>query len=228
MSASVPLVERLTSTVARELLVAVTGLALVGFILMHLSGNLLIFFGPEVFNDYSAKLHAVPELLWIARIGLLVAFFTHLGMAISLARANRGARERAYDTEVRVGRKSPATRMMLLSGLTIFVFIFLHLYDFTLRDHHGPLTLVGEEELGLYGLVWNSFGQPVRALIYIVAVSCVGLHLSHAISSMLVTLGVLRESATDGAERLAMGLGAAVALGFSSIPLYVLIATHVF
>lgn len=228
MSASAPLVERLTSTVARELLVAVTGLALVGFILMHLSGNLLIFFGPEVFNGYSAKLHAMPEVLWAARVGLIVMFFTHLGLALQLARANRAARAQAYDIEARSGRKSPATRMMALSGLVLVAFLFLHLYDFTLRAHHGPLTLVGEEELGLYGLVWNSFGQPVRGLIYIVAVSCLGLHLRHAVASVVVTLGVLRDSATPAVERVALALGVGVAAGFSSIPLYVLAATHVF
>ena len=71
MSAVATLRGRLTSTVGRDLLVGVTGLALVGFIVIHLSGNLLIFAGPEAFNAYAAKLHSLGPLLWVARIGLI-------------------------------------------------------------------------------------------------------------------------------------------------------------
>ncbi len=228
MSASIPFLSRLSTTVARELLVAVTGLAMVGFIIMHMSGNLLIFFGPEVFNDYSAKLHAIPEVLWIARVVLLASIVLHISATASLVRANRAARSQRYDLDVQCGRKTAATRLMLLTGLMIVFFVFFHIYDFTLRAHEGPAAMLGDEEMGLYGLVWNSFANPIRSLFYLAAVACVGLHLSHAIASVLVTLGWLRESATTMAERVALGVGAGVAGGFAMVPLYVLVATYVF
>lgn len=218
----------MSTTVARELLVAVSGLVMVGFILLHMSGNLLIFFGPGVFNDYSAKLHAVPELLWIVRVALLASIVAHVVATASLVRANRAARSQRYDVEAQCGRKTVATRLMLLTGLTVVFFLFFHLYDFTLRSHEGPAAMLGDTEMGLYGLVWNSFANPFRALFYMAAVACLGMHLSHAIASVLVTLGWLRESATTAAERVAMAVGAGVAGGFSLVPLYVLVATYVF
>jgi hypothetical protein len=70
---------RLTTTVGRELLVGVTGLALVGFVVAHLAGNLLIYAGPEAINAYSRALHNLGELLWVARIGLITVFVVHIG-----------------------------------------------------------------------------------------------------------------------------------------------------
>lgn len=223
MSAVATLRGRLTTTVGRELLVGVTGLALVGFIVIHLSGNLLIFVGPEAFNAYAAKLHSLGALLWVARIGLITTFVVHIGSAISLARDSRKARAHAYEAQHFQGRKTLATRLMLLSGLTLLFFLFFHLSDFTLASHEGAAGTVNGVELGLYGLVWNSFANPVRVLFYLAAVACLGMHLSHATSSVLVTLGVLRDKNTGNADLVARILGATLALGFSSIPVYILI-----
>lgn len=211
---------RLTTTVGRELLVGVTGLALVGFILVHLAGNFLIYAGPKAINDYSHTLHGLGELLWVARIGLIAAFVTHIVAAISLARANRSARAQHYESVVYTGRKSPATRLMVLSGLIILVFLIIHLYDFTLREP-GSRALVNGEDLGLYGVLWNAFGNPLHAGLYVVAMIFLGMHLSHALASVWVTLGILRDKSTPNADLVARIFGAAMALGFSSIPVYI-------
>lgn len=223
MSAVATLRGRLTTTVGRELLVGVTGLALVGFIIVHLSGNLLIFVGPEAFNAYAAKLHSLGALLWVARIGLIATFLVHIGGAISLARESRKARSQAYEAQVFQGRKTLATRLMLLSGLTLLFFLFFHLSDFTLSSHEGAAGTVNGVELGLYGLVWNSFANPVRVIFYLLAMACLGMHLTHAAASVLVTLGVLRDKNTANADLIARGLGTVIAVGFSSIPVYILI-----
>lgn len=231
MSASMTLSSRLTTTVAKELVVALSGLALVGFVCMHLAGNLLILIGPAAFNEYAAKLQAFGPLLWVARAGLIVLFLAHVGTAISLARANRAARINRYEQHNYVGRRSPATRLMLITGLMVFAFVIFHVLDFTVLGHRdGPRSFVegmnGGASLGLWGVVYSSFGNPLRALFYIAAVSCVGLHLSHALSSVLVTLGLLFDKGTDRAELVAKVIGAAVALGFASLPAYVLVRTY--
>jgi len=226
MSAVATIRGRLATTLGRELLVGVTGIMLVGFILIHLSGNLLIFGGPEVFNAYAARLHSLGALLWVARIGLITVFIVHISAAISLAKANRAAREERYDYQHYVGRKSPASRLMLFSGLCLLFFLFFHINDFTLRSPTGPRAEIGGEALGLYGLVWNSFANPLRSLFYFAAMACLGMHLSHAIASVVVTLGALREKATPNVDLGARIAGAAIALLFSTIPLYVLIRTH--
>lgn len=226
MSATAVLPRRFTSTVAQELAVAITGVMLVLFIFSHLGANLLIYLGPEWLNAYAEHLRAFGPLLWVARLGLIAAFVTHIGLAIKLAIQNRATRSQRYAVEAHLGRKGPATKFMALSGIIIFCFLILHLTDFTLRSHEGPNTIVGTEHLGLYGLVWNFFGNPLRVLIYIIAMCALGLHLSHAISSMVVTLGLLHEHTTQRMENIARGIGLVVALGFASIPIYVLLATH--
>lgn len=224
---------RFSTSVARELIVGVTGVMLVGFILMHLSGNLLILLGPESFNHYAETLQSLGELLWVARLGLILTFVFHITMAIWLAKENAGARGGArYEVEKPTGRKTFATRMMTLSGGIILVFVLLHVYDFTITGHPtGDRSIVpsmGAESMGLYGVVFNSFGNPVRSLLYIIAVWFVGLHLSHAIASVAVTLGFLTDKSTGKAELAARVIGLAVAIGFTIIPLYVMLRTYVF
>ena len=82
----------LKSSIGRKQIIAVSGLAMVGFLIAHLSGNFLIFKGPEALNDYSDFLHSLGGLLWVARIGLIVAFVAHFGLIIQLVIENRKAR----------------------------------------------------------------------------------------------------------------------------------------
>jgi succinate dehydrogenase / fumarate reductase cytochrome b subunit len=228
MSATAILPKRLTSTVAQELAVAVTGVLLVLFIFSHLAANLLIILGPEALNYYADTLHTFGPLLVVARIGLAATFFVHIGLAIKLSIENRKKRSQAYAVDTRHGRKGPATRFMALSGIMIACFLILHLTDFPMRDPHGPNSIINGEDRGLGGLVFNFLSNPIRAFVYIVAVSAVGLHLSHALSSVVVTLGFLTDKATPRAELIAKSIGLVVALGFASIPIYVMLKTYVF
>lgn len=232
MSTTTVASRRFSTTVAKELVVGITGVMLVGFILMHLSGNLLLLLGPESFNHYTERLHDLGELLWVARIGLILTFVLHITTAISLAMGNAYARGGTrYEVEKTAGRKSFATRMMRMSGILILIFVLWHVYDFSISGHpEGPRSFVeglGEDSLGLYGVVFNSFGNPIRSLFYIVAVWFVGIHLSHAIASVVVTLGYLADKNTDRAEFIAKVIGFAVAAGFTTIPLYIMFRTHV-
>lgn len=232
MSSTSLLGSRFSTTVAKELIVGVTGLLLVLFVLGHLAGNLLLLLGPAAFNHYAEQLHNLGELIWIARLGLIVAFVSHVSMAISLALESAAARgTQRYEVEKSVGRKNLATRLMVVSGILILLFVLFHIYDFTITgDRTGDRSFVagmGEESMGLYGVVFNSFADPVRSLLYILAVCCVGIHLSHAISAVAVTLGFLADKNTGKIEIAAKLIGIIVALGFSSIPLYVLLRAHV-
>jgi len=133
-----------------------------------------------------------------------------------------------YEVEKSAGRKNFATRLMTISGSVILIFVLLHVYDFTLTgDPAGERSFLGEESFGLYGVVYQSFGDPVRSLLYIIAVCFVGIHLSHAIASVAVTLGFLTDKGTSKAEFAARAIGFIVAAGFTTIPLYVMFNTHV-
>lgn len=218
----------LQSSVLRKQIVAVTGLAMVGFIIVHLAGNLLIFLGPEAFNDYSAKLHAIPELLWVARIGLIVAAVLHIYFTVKITRENRDARAVRYAVENSKRDDSGfARRYMIYTGVLVFFFLFLHLWDFTLSPKEGGRLIIEgaheNEPLGLYAVVWNDLGQLWRAIVYILAVCAVGMHLSHGIQSLFQTLGVNHERWTPLIIKASIAIGTAVAVGFSLIPIYIIL-----
>jgi len=217
-------------SVGKELLAAVSGLVLVLFLVMHLSGNLLLFQGPEVFNAYSARLHAMGILLWAARLGLLAAAITHGVFTVWLFLANRAARTTGYAVRKYMGNTNLVKRTMMYTGLMVLAFVLFHLYDFALADKTGPRSVVaavsGGQSLGLYGVVWGSFSDPLHSLFYLAAVWAAGLHFSNAVSTIWVTLGVLTEAATAKVNFVARLFGLLIALGFSSIPIYVFIMTH--
>jgi succinate dehydrogenase / fumarate reductase cytochrome b subunit len=227
MSATSSFYERLTTTVAKELVAAGTGLVLVLFILGHLGGNLLIYLGPEMLNAYAEHLQSLGPGLWIIRAFMLTMLLGHICCVVSLHLASRRARGTRYAVNTYVGKRTVATRFMIVGGVLIFTFVLLHLYDFTLGHKEGPSTIVtglaDGAELGVYGMVFNGFTNPLRALIYILAMCAIGFHLRHGISSILVTVGALTEKDTTKADQLALIVAVLVTLGYSSIPLYVLV-----
>ncbi|MFO0876224.1 MAG: succinate dehydrogenase cytochrome b subunit [Gemmataceae bacterium] len=119
------------SSLGKKYVVAITGLLLTLFIIGHMAGNLLIYAGPDALNSYAQALKAKPPLLWGARIGLLVVFTIHLGLALRLAFENRAARPERYVYEDTL-KASWASRHMVLTGLVILAFLLYHLAHFTL------------------------------------------------------------------------------------------------
>lgn len=214
------------SSVFRKQIVAVTGLIWVGFIFMHMAANLLLFLGPEALNGYSEMLHAIPELLWMARLVLVAAFVLHVTFTVILVVENRSARSHRYEVLHSHGETNFVKKTMILSGLLVFFFVFIHLTDFTLPAKTGPDTVIagqeGEVSYGLYGLVWNAFGSVPRALFYILIMVLVGMHLSHGIQSLFQTIGFFHDRYTPLIRRASIVLGVIVAVGFILVPLYVI------
>jgi len=218
------------SSIFRKQLVAVTGLIMVGFILGHMAGNLLIYLGPAIFNDYAEKLASLGELLWIIRTVMVVAIVVHIVYTIKLTGENHAARRARYEVFSSKKGNVFARTTMIYTGILLACFLFLHLYDFTFGDKTGAnsilATKTGPQSLGLYGLVWNSFLQPWRDLIYILAVCSVGLHLSHGFQSFIQTIGFNHPRYTPLILKASIVIGIVVAAGFSSIPVYVMLRTH--
>ncbi|MDZ4858065.1 MAG: succinate dehydrogenase cytochrome b subunit [Candidatus Hydrogenedentes bacterium] len=212
------------SSVFKKQIIAVTGLALVGFIIVHLSGNLLILLGPEAFNNYAQVLHTLPELLWAARIGLIAAFVLHVVFTIKVTLENRRARGGTrYTVAATHGRTNFAKKSMILTGLFVFFFLFFHLSDFAVAEKLGPYAMLRGTEYELYGLVWNGFSNPIRVLFYLGFVWCVGIHLSHGIQSLFQSLGFFHDRYTPLLSKVSLLFGLGVAAGFSVIPIYVFV-----
>ncbi len=217
----------LRSSIFRKQLIAITGLMIIGFVVVHLFGNLMLYAGPTKFNHYSELLLSMGELLWIIRIGLITAAVVHIGLTLQLVLENRKARTQRYEVYTPVGDRSFATKTMKYSGILILAFLVLHLYDFTLADKTSASSIVEGlnegESLHLYGLVVNAFNNPLRSLIYIVVMIAVGLHLAHGLESLFQTLGFNHDRYTPRLRQLSLIFGVVIAAGFITIPLYVLI-----
>jgi succinate dehydrogenase / fumarate reductase cytochrome b subunit len=120
------------SSVGSKYVMALTGLALIGFVLGHLGGNLLIYAGPDALNSYAHALKARPPLLWAARLGLLAIFLVHVALGARLTLQNTAARGPVRYFRERAVRASWAARHMMLTGLVLLAFLVYHLAHFTL------------------------------------------------------------------------------------------------
>ena len=210
------------STIQKKQIVGITGLAMVGFVLAHLSGNFLIYKGAEAYNAYAQFLHGLGPLLWVARIGLLAAFVLHIGFTMNLVITNKRARkDRYYKYQNHTNESSLATRLMPLTGTIILLYIIFHLLDFSLADKIG---LIDGIDYGLFGLVVNTLGDPVHALLYIIAMISVGLHMYHAFQSVFQTFGVMSDSNQQKITAASKVLGVLITVAYSSIPIYILLS----
>ena len=219
--------EYLSSSIGKKQIIAITGLMMAMFLIAHLSGNLLMFKGPQALNSYSQMLHDLGGILWVARIGLLGAFIAHFSFTIALVIQNRKARGHSYSTSVNKKTRSFTARLMPFSGGILFAYIVIHLLDFTFTDVTAVNAMVNGEFLGLYGLVYNEFMNPFDSLFYIVAMMSVGFHLTHGIQSVMQTYGFNHPVYTPLIKKVSVVLGSVIAVGFSSIPVYVLIHSGV-
>ena len=209
------------STIQKKQIVGITGLAMVGFVIAHLSGNFLIYSGPKAFNDYAAFLHSLGKLLWLMRLGILASFVVHIGFTINLSITNKRARKnRYYKYQNHRSESSLATKLMPLTGTIILIYIIFHLLDFSLAEKVG---LINGTDLGLYGLVINTLKDPVHASLYIFAMISVGLHMYHAFQSVFQTFGLMSQTNMNRLVLASKALGIAITLGFSSIPVYIMI-----
>jgi succinate dehydrogenase / fumarate reductase cytochrome b subunit len=201
---------------------ALTGFGLIGFVVAHLLGNLQVFAGQEVFNAYAAFLKSLGPMLWVARLGLLAIFFLHVATAISLWRTNSAARPESYRRESTV-RASAESLYMMQSGTVVLIFVIIHLLHFTLGklqpEFYHLTDAQGRHDV--YSMLVHGFLNKGYVLVYVVAMTMLGFHLRHAMSSMFQTLGITGPRLTPVIQGAAKGLSLAIVLGYISIPLAV-------
>ena len=205
----------LTSTIGLKAVMALTGILLSLFVLVHMAGNLQVFIGAEAMDAYGAALKKYPPVLWGFRIGLLAAAGLHVASSVALWKRSRAARPVGY--RVTEHRDSTfASRSMRLSGPLLLVFVVYHLLHFTTGTVHPDF----HEGKVYANLVVGLRVVPV-ALFYLLAMACLALHLHHGVWSMFQTLGSSQPRATSLARRFATFFTAVVVLGFAVIPIAV-------
>jgi succinate dehydrogenase / fumarate reductase cytochrome b subunit len=214
------------SSIGKKWLVALTGLALLGFVVAHLLGNLQMFAGADKINAYAEFLKANDKPLWMARIGLIACFVTHIIATLSLVQMNRAARPEAYALKRSVQAKL-STRTMALSGLTVLSFVAFHLAHYTLRitdDRFKPIAEGGKltSPHDVYHMVIMGFQNPLISGFYVLSVGLLSLHLSHGISSVFQTLGLETKKSAHWMPKAATAIALLLFAGYASIPAAVL------
>jgi succinate dehydrogenase / fumarate reductase cytochrome b subunit len=212
------------TTVGAKFLVALTGLGLLGFVFVHMLGNLQIYLGREALNAYAQFLKNTPVLLWGTRIGLLALLAAHIVLAVKLNLRNAAARPVRYVYE-HTEHASFASRHMVVSGLALLLFIVYHLLHFTVGvTNPGDFALrdpVNRHDV--YGMVIAGFQDPVITLVYVAAQVCLFLHLVHAVPSMFTTLGLNWPTWDRHLRRAGVALAVVIAAGNILMPLSVLV-----
>ena len=202
-----------------KIVMALSGAVLLLYLVVHMIGNLKIFFGGEALDTYAHWLREVGEpalpaqgMLWIVRVVLLVAVVSHIVAATILARRARAARPVRY-AHRRPVQTSYASRTMRWGGVIILLFVIYHILDLT-TGTLNPNGVHGE----VYDNVVADFSRWYITLAYTVAMVALGLHLRHGVWSALQTLG--RSSGPSQKRYKAMALVFAVVLtaGFLAVP----------
>ena len=216
------------SSIGRKMLVALTGAGLTLFLLGHLIGNLLVFGGPEMFNEYAEFLHSMIHGMgvWVARIGLLALIVIHVAATISLTRENRAARE-AYECKASIQMKK-SSGIMIWSGLTILAFVIYHILHFTAKvaNDYGSADRYFEEvnrngemvqRANAWQMVIDGFTWWPAVIFYAIAMTLLCSHLSHGVQSMFQTMGLRSKKTAGLLDKLSVGYAWFIWVGFLSI-----------
>lgn len=200
---------------------ALTGLVLFGFVLVHMLGNLQVYLPPGAdgkypLDAYGEALHHNPAILWGARSVLLLSVLAHILSAISLAQVKNAARPTPYVKHTPIV-STYASRTMYWSGPIIGAFIVYHLLHFTTGTVHPEF-----QYLHVHDNVVKGFSVWYVSLFYIVAMLMLCTHLYHGVWSMFQSLGISHPSYTPKIKLAAKAFAAIIAVGNISIPLSVL------
>ena len=218
------LLDLYSTAVGKKYAMALSGIALMGYVLAHLIGNLKMYLGPADYNHYAEFLREllVPlaprtVVLWILRVGLLGAVVLHIHAAYSLTVINRQARSVKYQSERDYQAANFASRTMRWTGIIVLLFVLWHLADFT-WGWVNPGYVRGD----VYRNVDASLSRVPVALLYIVANIALGIHLYHGAWSLFQSMGWNRPRFNRWRRGFAVGFATLIVVGNVSFPVAVL------
>jgi len=209
-----------SSSVGTKLLIGITGLALFGYLIIHIAGNLVVFLGPAAFNRYAFTLESNP-LLIVIELLLLAVFLLHMFKTVNMFFRNRAARPVSYARKERAGhtsRKSFASTTMIISGVWLIVFIVIHAKTF--RDGWGQQYEWPGGGRDLYRQELETFSNPLTVGFYLLTMAVVGSHLWHGLGSALQSLGLSHPKWTPRVLAVSKVIAVLIAGGFMIIAVW--------
>jgi len=211
------------TAIGKKYVMALTGIGLLGFVVVHMIGNLHLYEGPHQVYAYGEALrdlggHLAPRtfILWVARLGLIAMFGLHIHSAYSLARISHKA-DSAYVGSRNYTAATFASRTMRWTGPIILLYLFFHLADLTWGWWLGDTYVRGD----VYHNVSESMSSLPVAILYVVANVALAVHIFHGAWSMFQSLGINNPKYNALRKGIAQGLAGAILVGNLSFPIAV-------
>jgi succinate dehydrogenase / fumarate reductase cytochrome b subunit len=209
-------------SIAKKLLMALTGLFLVAFLIAHLSGNLQLLYddGGVSFNKYAKFMTTFPLIKFISYT-LYMCIILHVVDGFYLTLKNKKSRPIGYNVSD-ASKGSPwYSRSMALLGSFILFFMIVHLYQFWFQMHWGNIPIIiyeGVEHKDLYSVVNAAFKQPLWVGFYVLSMIPLAYHLLHGFQSSFQTLGFHHSTFTPVIKTVGILISVVIPIGFAVIP----------
>lgn len=214
------------SSIGRKTLMAISGLGFVGFLLGHVSGNLLLFKGDEgrAFNEYAHFMKTTP-IIWVTEVIIFGLIILHIVDGIILTVQNKKARPVKYASKKAASDATVASRYASLLGGVLLIFFILHLKDFfipsKLMGLAPKVTYDGVTMDNLYAEVLHEFKETSHLLVYVISMVALALHLGHGFQSAFQSLGLRHAKYTPLIKGLGYLLAIVIPGLFAAMPLYI-------
>lgn len=209
----------LGASIVKKQVMALTGLMMAGFLLIHLAGNLLMFRSPEVFNQYAFQMLNNPIIIFLEWV-LALLFLCHALLGFLLIVENRKARPVRYKVRFSVERGSALSfASMSLTGPLMLIFLVMHLVNFKYGTNYTVVQ--GDIEIrDLYRTVIEYYSVPLNVVLYMLAMCAVALHLQHGVWSAFQSFGLNHPHYNRLLEIGSNLYALIILLGFIVIPLF--------
>ena len=208
--------ESLNSSIGKKFVVALTGILLMIYLVIHLVGNLFLYGGHDAFNNYAGALESLGFFIRIIEVLLALVFIFHILNGFRLWLSNKGARPVKYAIKGSSKNTDLYSRTTFVSGSIIFIFLWIHLQTIWYPFRFSPV------EPDLYMMVTSWFSVWWYSLIYIGAMVLLGFHLTHGFQSAFQTLGLNHKKYFPIIEKIGIIYTLIITIGFVSIPVYFL------
>ena len=210
------------SSIGLKITMALTGMLLCGFLLLHMLGNVIILFSPEAYNLYSFKLTSNKIFLYTAEVGLLGLAILHILVAIKLSLHNRRSRPERYQNKKNSGlsRRTWYSSNMIITGGIILYFIVTHLLDF--RFGEEIMTVQNSVTIrDVAASVIGEFQEMGDVIFYVVAITLLMFHILHGLRSAFASLGLEYPRYEKSFNVLSKLFVFGVSAGFIVIPIWI-------
>jgi succinate dehydrogenase / fumarate reductase cytochrome b subunit len=208
------------SSIGKKFFMALTGGFLIIFLIVHLIGNITLFFGADSFNNYVLALDVIKPLIRVIELVLLTAFILHIFNGLRLWIENKMARgKERYKVNGSSENSDVFSRTMFLTGSIVFIFLVLHLATFFWRFNFNDPSGLADHHL-YYDIVVSFFQIWWYVILYIVAVILLGFHLNHGFQSAFQTFGWNHKKYFSLIKKIGTLYAIIMAVGFASMPIY--------